>query len=468
MGLLADKHNKQTKETRVGDLLRLPNGQCAKIIDIGPNKIIERALEDNSITLKDIPDINWEKTISIIVEDGTIITGLYDKDIENIKNGINTKRSINILNEEEKKTDVYINPNATILNKHHADKDVDKKAKLFFKRQVNKMLNKGFSSDPEMAYNFILSEIGFKTVNSGFLEQFLHKQEKRFPDSVLIKDDKMVFFEYDGEIGHKDIMGNEKIERDKRKNELYKEIINKAKNGEIEGISDVLVLRIRAKNVPMLNPQNNIFEINEYVSKNDVKNVERSLFQMMETMDNNFGWNMSQQLSQLLQKIDIEIPNTTMTVSQLVGFGTKEDKCGPFIAMPQKTNFNLSINDQYNIFGNQVIFTDYNKVYLLTRDKQFNKDFKQGTILLDQGGYPKLYDHAFGSFFTNDEMNIFEIKFDNASMTYEEILEARSLFPQNDKDASIADEVLCNANANYRNDNEYNEKVQKATEEIEI
>ena len=278
------------------------------------------------------------------------------------------------------------------------------------------------------------------------MEQFLGRRENRYPDGVLIKNRKMIFFEYDGAKGHGNVFNNLKKnkEKDIAKNELYQEIANKAQNGEIKGISDVLVLRIRAQGVPMLNTQNNVFEINENETADKVKNVENALYKMMKIIDDEFGWNMTQDLSSILNRDNIKIICTEIEISRLVGFGTQEDRCGPFVAMPKKINFNIPTIDLYNVLDNQPILIDFGKTYLQTKNRQFNNSFKNGTMKFTKDNYPKLYDHASGAFFTEKEMDIFKIRFDNATMSYDEIKKARVKFPQQINSTKKEQSILAN------------------------
>ena len=421
------KHLNEIDEIKVGDLLRLHNGQCAKVIDIGNNEIGNVLRKHNNI---DIDKTN-KKLISIVIEDGTIITGLNSKQIAN---GL-----------------YNINKNSLIMNMNKNNGDIKNEAKKFYNRKIGAMHNKGVSSDIELAYNEILSKIGFKAVKRGFLEKFLTRKENRYPDGVLIRDGKMVFFEYDGESGHKDIKGRNNIDKDNKKNELYKEIVNKAQNKELKNITEVLVLRIRAKDVPMLNPQNNIIEINEYITNDKTENIKNALFQMAKILDENFNWGIQDQINNLLNQQEIVIPDFSLEVSRCIGFGTQNDRCGMFIATPRVNNFNMSIADECLNSDFITVYTENSGTVTHTSYSQF----KKGEI--QPSSFVKLYDYDSGFVCTEKELEDLNIKFNFVSnknvningeyyslcnqkesqkynfplplMTYEEIQMARIKFP---------------------------------------
>ena len=291
------------KELKEGTGLRLENGQCAKVIAL--------YTKQNNCGLL--------RTFDIIVEDGTIIKGLTE---HKLRNGLwNTNKNAPILNKLKKHTSESIN--------------IDESAKWYFAKMMPQKT--GVSSMTEIAYMNYLTELGFQEAKQAFLKEYFGIADRRYPDGFMIRDGKMVIFEYDGYAGHGNIVSRNNIQKDVSKNEMYQNIVECAKNGQfLPHISDVMVLRVRGTNVPLLRPDN-VCEITQAECKSPQESIEKTLSNMTQIMDEQFGWNTSKELENIILQtpITIYVPNKSnhFEVSKMIGRGTPNDRCGQFAAI---------------------------------------------------------------------------------------------------------------------------------------
>lgn len=352
------------EDVHIGTGLRLCNGQCAKVFD----------------THESINDAGSKvKTIDIIVEDGTIIQGVSKH-----------RLSSGLLN---------INKNSPILNKcKNKPEQINEVANNHFKAIIK--AKTGVSSMTELAYMKYLSELGFQETNQSFLKNYFNISDRRFPDGFLLKDKKMVIFEYDGYGGHGHIKSDNRdnIGKDHKKNELYQSIVDKAKNGDfLPNISDVLIIRVRGTNVPFLYPEN-ISEISETKSKNFTEAIESTLLSITEIMDKRFNWNTTKELENIILQsfISIQVPTKStdvFEVSKMIGCGTINDRCGQYAAIqqPKQSKKQHLPHDKVEVFfeTGEKVFSTYEKfisgniknsngikVYNLQKDED-NKTHKQ-------------------------------------------------------------------------------------------
>lgn len=425
---------------------RLPNGQCAKVIDIHSKQYTT----------------SKQKIIDIIVEDGTIIRGISKTRYENGLLNLNPNRPIlNIL---------------PTINNEHDDKTIRRE----MKQLASEKSSLGNRSNIEFKYFYYLQQLGFQVSTPLFFEQYFGIPEKRLPDSYLLLDKKMVIFEFDGGSGHGGVFRDisEDIEKDKNKNLMYQEIISNAKKGMYSPeIEDVMVVRVRGNNVPALKSKG-ICEIKPPKTSKEENMIPSVLNKMIPIIDKHLGLNLSKLYNQLFapqisihddalklnefvyDMLNKQTNNTDIRIgeiSQTIGFGNNEHRMGQYMMIlkvmpmggpPELDKVTVLFEDGRKIKTSYKKFKDGTP-----NDNKFNKliDFskrKAETITVSQ--LKKQTNCAYSISYCDDSAVPQALKND-ITMSLEEIMNIRENYPINNGiicqknislDMSVADMVF--------------------------
>jgi hypothetical protein len=182
----------------------------------------------------------------------------------------------------------------TIHDGQYDDKDI--------RREMRQMLSEkqatGNRSGIEFKYLYYLQQFGFKETQTDFFESHFKLNERRLPDSFMLKDGKMIIFEFDGGGGHGGVYRPiaEDVRKDNEKNALYQSIIKDADAGKYKPeIDEVMVIRVRGNSVPKLNPKG-IVEINYPHCSNEELMIPEMIQSIAYQIDKQFGFDFSSQL----------------------------------------------------------------------------------------------------------------------------------------------------------------------------
>lgn len=408
-------------------LLRLPNGQCAKVIDT---------------YLKQTSSIK-QKMIDIIVEDGTVIKGISKTRYEGNLININTNRPVlNIL---------------PLLQKgKHDDRAIRRELK-----QLNaEKTALGNRSEIEFKYFYYLKQLGFSVSDPLFFQKYFNINDRRSPDSYLLKNGKMIIFEFDGASGHGGVHHKieEDIARDNQKNKVYSIIVENAKKGEyLPDINSVTVIRVRGNNVPLLNPRN-VQEITYPKCTNEETMIPETVRQIANAVDSQTGLTLSINLNKLypngidmsaesddidefvdemLGKNNADKDKRVGEVSQMIGCGTDFERTGQYmmiLKIEYKEKGKMSDNDKVTVAfedGN-IVRTSYEKFKNGTvNSNRFNKvlDYSSRKLICTTVGEVKKQQDFAHSIEYYDSKTATDLAKNDARMTFEEISLARHLFP---------------------------------------
>ena len=417
----------------IDNQLRLPNGQCARVIDIR-NK-------DTSY--------GKQKYIDLVVEDGTIIRNISKFRYNSGLIGINTNRPV--LDFLKLTNDTCItNNNAKIIQGE-------------LRRIAGNKESLGNRSDIEFRYLFYMHKLGFRKTDKDFFLKYFGLQDRRVPDSFLLTKGKMVVFEFDGCGGHGGVYHDiqEDIEKDNQKNELYQSIISKARNGEyLPQISDVCVVRVRGSDVPELHPKG-IIEISYDKTSNEAKEIPNVLKQMADAIEKQTGLNVPRVL-QYVYPNGIDINNdlqeankfiSEMTgkliadkskdsrigqLSQTIGYGDKFNRCGQFMMITDVVDGdknNPKPTDKVHVImeDGRKMTTSYDRFLSGSIDnRRFNKiiDYETKTpSKMTSSQFDKQKDYRYSMTYYPHEKKPSLVIANDAKMNLEEILAIRDKFP---------------------------------------
>jgi hypothetical protein len=299
---------------------------------------------------------NGMKTIDIVVEDGTHIKNISQNRYEGGLINLNTNRPI-------------LNALPTIHDGQYDDKDI--------RREMRQMLSEkqatGNRSGIEFKYLYYLQQFGFKETQTDFFESHFKLNERRLPDSFMLKDGKMIIFEFDGGGGHGGVYRPiaEDVRKDNEKNALYQSIIKDDDAGKYKPeIDEVMVIRVRGNSVPKLNPKG-IIEINYPHCSNEELMIPEMIQSIAYQIDKQFGFDFSSQLygkypegisiredaDELFDFVEEQFGRKSSdprvgAISQTVGFGDDKNRLGQFMMITKveaKNPGELSPNDKVHV-----------------------------------------------------------------------------------------------------------------------
>ena len=414
-------------DLNINSLLRLPNGQCAKVIDIHTKQTSS----------------SKQKNIDIVIEDGTIIKGISQ-----------TRYNSGLVN---------INTNKPILNVLPLCQDGQYECKDI-RREMRQLLSEkstlGNRSNIEFKYLYYLQKLGFHISDASFFEKYFHINDRRLPDSYLLTNKNMVIFEFDGGSGHGGVHRdlNEDILKDKEKNKMYSQIVENAKTGYyLPQIETVTVIRVRGNGVPLLNTDN-IHEINYPKCSNEELMIPQVISQIAKIIDKQTSLSLNQQLMRLypdginlkqetnklndfvdemVGKMNPNMDKRMGEISQMIGFGSNDIRTGQYmmiIKVEQKESGIVSDNDKVTVIfeDGRTTKTSYEKFKKGTiNSSRFNKiidcsskKFKYTTL----AQIKKEKDFAYSVGYYNPNAITETLKHDE-TISLNEILQTRHMYP---------------------------------------